>query len=213
MNTNTNENQGVSSPTAVELTGSEPKANKPILSFDGESDGLWGCIHAIGATVMHNGKLIDVFGQRLPKGELTNEWSINNYGIENLPVVTDEELLKNFAEFYFKHKEGSEIVTHMGYIVEARILKEMYERKLMGDFDGPYPLYDVAPMLHLLGEQPDSVDNFLGKDADPIVNGIVTEYGNGLSELIGSTHNPIYDSLVTSIVYEILMNTLGVASK
>ena len=52
--------------------------------------------------------------------------------------------LTDFAKFYLANKQDADVIVHMGFIVETKILRDMHERGLIGDWDAPYPLYDIS---------------------------------------------------------------------
>ena len=174
---------------------------RKILSFDAETDGLWGQAFTIGALVYdENGAEVARFTGRLDT-EATNVWVRENVipKITGIPVThTDyNAMLADFAKFYLANKEGADVVVHMGYIVEARILRDMHDRGLIGDWDGPYPLFDLSGNLQAAGSDPTSVDKF------------VTECGLSVGEFEGGTHNPLYDSAATAAVYRYLVGLIG----
>lgn len=165
-----------------------------IFSFDAETDGLWGQVFAIGAVVLdEQGKEIARFIGRLPDKVITSSWVRENIlpQLADVPVTHEsvEGLLSAFARFYLEHKADCEIVTHMGYIVEAWLLRQMYTMGVIGEWDGPYPLFDVSGNLQAAGDDPTSVDNYAAK------NGISVDGS------YGTTHNPLYDAVVTVLVY------------
>jgi hypothetical protein len=47
-------------------------------------------------------------------------------------------------------------VAHMGSPVESNFFQELWDYGLIGDFDGPYPLLDTAPLIAAAGYPPDS---------------------------------------------------------
>jgi hypothetical protein len=167
---------------------------KKIFSFDAETDGLWGQAFAIGALVYdENGAEITRFVGRLPDTEVTDSWVKENVlpKITDIPVTHGDygALLVSFAEFYKANKQDADIIVHMGYIIEARILRDLHDRGLIGDWDGPYPLYDVSGNLQAAGADPTSVDKF------------AAEHNLSVGEFEGGTHNPLYDSAVAAAVY------------
>lgn len=169
-----------------------------VFSFDAETDGLWGCAFAIGALVYdENGTEIARFVGRLPNTAVTNEWVKNNVipQLSSVPVTHEsyEELLADFASFYLAHKDGADCIAHMGYIVEAKVLRDMRDRGLIGDWDAPYPLLDVSGNLQQAGEDPTSVDSYVKK------------HELSVGEFEGGTHNPLYDSAVAAVVYRHLL--------
>lgn len=167
---------------------------KKIMSFDAETDGLWGQPFAIGALVYdESGTEVGRFVGRLSDTEVSDGWVRENV----LPTLASvrvthnsyDELLADFARFYLANKTNADVVVHMGYIVEARVLRDMHDRGLIGDWDAPYPLYDVSGNLQQAGEDPASVDSYVQK------------HGLSIVELEGGTHNPLYDSAVAAAVY------------
>jgi len=169
-----------------------------VFSFDAETNGLWGQAFAIGALVYdEHGIEVTRFVGRCPIEGEVDKWVRDNVlpEITDLPVTNADydELLADFAKFYLANKEGADIVAHMGFIVEVKILRDLHERKLIGDWDAPYPLYDVSGNLQAAGADPTSVDKF------------AVEHGLSVGEFEGGTHNPLYDSAVTAAVYRYLL--------
>lgn len=172
---------------------------KKVFSFDAETDGLWGQPFAVAAIVYENGAETASFIARLSEGIVRNEWVRDNV----LPTIagiaptheTYEAMLRDFAAFYLTHKQDADCICHMGYIVEAHLLREMHRLGFIGDWDAPYPLYDVSGNLQSSGEDPTSVDAYAQK------------YGLQVSDY-GTTHNPFYDCEIAARVY---MHLLSVA--
>jgi hypothetical protein len=166
--------------------------NKKIFSFDAETNGLWGQAFSIAAIVYDNtGVEIARFIGRCPIEGETNSWVAENV----LPKMMDipvshgsyDELLKDFADFYKSNKTDADVIVHMGVPVESTLLKDAHSRGYIGDWDGPYPLIDIAGNLQQAGENPTSVDEY------------VTKYGLEVRDF-GTTHNPLYDSEVAAVV-------------
>ncbi len=171
---------------------------KKILSFDAETNGLWGRAFAIGALVYdESGNEIARFVGRLPDSAVTDEWVRTNVlpTLSGLPVshVDYESLLSDFAEFYKTHKTDAEVIVHVGVPVESNLLRDMHSQGCIGDWDGPYPLMDVAGELAQAGEDPTSVDKYVGK------------WGLVVPDF-GATHNPLYDSAVAYEVHKHLVS-------
>lgn len=172
---------------------------RKVFSFDAETNGLWGEAWAIGALVYDEaGVEIARFEARLPESAVTDEWSQKNTlpQVQGIPVTHMDyaSMLADFADFYMANKEGADAVVHMGYIVEAKLLRDMHELGFIGDWDAPLPLFDVSGNLQAAGADPTSVDKF------------VTEHKLLVGEFEGGgTHNPLYDSAVAAAVYRYLI--------
>lgn len=171
---------------------------RKVFSFDAETNGLWGQAFAIGALVYdENGAEIARFVGRLPDTEVADEWVKANVlpQLAGLPVShTDyESLLADFAKFYLANKADADIIVHMGVPVESRLLIDMHSRGMIGDWDGPYPLHDVAGFLAQANEDPTSVDGYVQKHGLEVPD-------------FGTTHNPLYDSAVAASVYRHLLS-------
>ena len=113
-----------------------------------------------------------------------------------LPALADvapthqryEDMLRDFSEFYLANKQDADCICHMGYIVEAHLLREMHRLGFIGEWDAPYPLFDVSGNLQAAGEDATSVDAYAKK------HGLkVSDYG--------TTHNPLYDCEVAAKAY------------
>lgn len=171
---------------------------KTVFSFDAETNRLWGTAFAIGALVYdENGAEIARFVGRLPDPADANDWVQKNVipALVGVAVTHEnyEDLLRDFAKFYLAHKDGADIIAHMGYIVEAKVLRDMVEMGFIGEWDGPYPLYDVSGNLQAASEDPTSVDSFVKK------------HNLTVGEFEGGTHNPLYDAAVAAAVYRHLV--------
>lgn len=165
---------------------------KKVFSFDAETDGLWGNPFSIAAIVYENEQEVARFISRLPDSVVKDKWVKENVlpTLENIEVTHEsyEDMIKDFAAFYKSQKQDAECICHMGYIVEAHLLREMHRLGAIGDWDAPYPLFDVSGNLQSAGENPTSVDDYVKKH-------------NLKLEDYGSTHNPLYDCEVTARVY------------
>lgn len=51
-------------------------------------------------------------------------------------------------------------VAHMGSPVESNFFQQMFEAGFIGEFDGPYPPHDTAPLLYRAGYDPTSEQDF-----------------------------------------------------
>ena len=163
-----------------------------VFSFDAETNGLWGPVFAIGAVLRDGGTEISRFGGRCPIGGVPDPWVAEHV----VPVIAGlaeypcrDALLAAFAAYYLASKDGAEIIVHMGIPVEAGLLTEMHRLGLIGDREGPYPLIDVAGCLRQAGFDPTSVDAYAA--AHGITSGEAS-----------AAHDPVYDSVITALVFE-----------
>jgi hypothetical protein len=163
-----------------------------IFSFDAETNGLWGQAFSIGAIVYDNGVEIARFVGRCPVEGTIDKWVEENVFPQMTAIAVSHssynELLAEFAKFYLANKVKSAVIVHMGVPVESTVLKDMHSRGFIGDWDGPFPLIDIAGNLQQVDEDPTSVDKYVAK------------YGIEVRDF-GSSHNPLYDSEVAARVY------------
>jgi len=154
-----------------------------FFSFDAETNGLWGQAFSIAAVVYDDatGESTEFIG-RCPISEPVNPWVAENVlpEMESIPVNYDsyESMLKAFVEFYNAGKQDACVLVHMGLPVEARLFLDAHNMGILGDWDAPYPLVDIAA----IPEINTSVDSYN------------TKHGIELPTFTGGTHNPLYDS-------------------
>lgn len=173
---------------------------RKIFSLDAETNGLWGNAFAISAAVYEDGKLVNSFTAYLGPDGITDNWVKDNVlpklgGLDKTHGDYDG-MLTAFAEFYKANKDGADVIAHMGVPVESKLLIDMHQKGLIGDWDGPYPFLDVAGMLKAKGYDPTSVDSY-NKEFGLMDN--VPE-ADGLA-----THHPLYDSVAAARAYIHLM--------
>ena len=165
---------------------------KNILSFDAETNGLWGQAFSIGAILYSpEGKEINRFVGRCPIEEEVNPW-VNENVLPQMEAIKEnyssyEELLKGFMDWRKENKENAIELVHMGVPVESRLFTDAHNMGIIGDWDGPYPLIDAAT----IPEIGDSVDGYNER------NGIALDPAN----FEGGTHNPLYDSAAAAAAY------------
>lgn len=88
-----------------------------------------------------------------------------------------EELLGAFMRWRATVKGDAVEIVHMGVPVEARLFIDAHTMGIIGDWDGPYPLIDIAAFPEIW----DSVDRYNGTQGLP--------------------HNPLYDAIVAAVAY------------
>jgi hypothetical protein len=170
------------------------KIMKKIFSFDAETNGLWGRAFSLAAILYgEDGEEVARFVGRCPIQGDVNPWVRDNVLPQMVAVPEThssyEELCGDFAAFYLGNRVGADVVVHMGVTVESRVLSDLHALGFIGDFDGPYPLLDLAGVLAMAGEDPTSVDSYVRK------------HGLSIKEFVGGTHNPLYDSEVAARVW------------
>lgn len=171
---------------------------KRTLSWDCETNGLWGKAFSIGAVLYENGIETAAFYARCPIQGEVNPWVEENV----LPEMTEmdithdsyESMLAAFAEFYLMNKDDADVIFHMGLPVEARVVLDMHDLSFIGDWDGAYPWLDVSGHLQAKGFDPTSVDTYNRE------HGIEVPMPEA-----GGTHNPLYDSRAAALCYMDLM--------
>ena len=166
---------------------------KYYFTFDAETMGLWGEAFCIaGAILDDEGKVLDQFvGRCSIKGEI-DSWVKENVipQLTEIPVEYKDykDLLKAFSTFWLKWKDKvSTTITHMGMIVESKILRDMHEAGYIGDWEAPYITADCASFTQV-GDSVDTYAKTHGIKVNP-------------SEFSGGAHNPLYDALVAGLVY------------
>lgn len=165
-----------------------------IFSWDCETNGLWGKAFTIGAVVYEDGQEVKSFYARCPIEGTVDSWVEANVLPQMEEMVkthaTYGEMLKAFAEFFLENKADADVIFHMGVPVEARVIIDMHELGLIGDWDGAYPWLDIAGNLKQAGFDCTSVDSY---NAD---HGIEVPQPEP-----GGTHNPLYDSRAAALCY------------
>ena len=138
--------------------------------LDAEVNGLYGSFISISAlAVDENGEVQDSFNESAVC-ETENPWIKENV----LPFVvepkfeTSNELLKAFFEWYLQLKTENPTFkgacfAHIGCPVEANIFVKGRENNYFGDWEGAFPLHDIASILLVKGENPLSVDAYIEK--------------------------------------------------
>ncbi|MBI2473902.1 hypothetical protein HYV70_05120 [Candidatus Uhrbacteria bacterium] len=179
----------------TQLNYRQPSKPQKVFSFDAETNGLWGQPFAIGA-IIYNEEGVETarFVGRCPIVGEVDRWVEENV----LPQIIDisesyenyEALLVDFAQFYLTHqKDDVDVLVHMGYVIEARIFRDMHDRGLIGDWQAPYPLHDVSGNLQAAGEDPTSVGKYLAKKR------------LNAGSFAGGFHNPLYDCAAAAVAY------------
>lgn len=137
-------------------------SNKLYLVFDIESVGLHGEGFAVGWVVIDNYAVLHEasYFACLPEhayGTDTNRKWVK----ENIPYLepthsTPMEVRDAFWAVWLKRKAlGAVLVTDCGWPVESRFLADCVDSDRTGrEWEGPYPLYDLASILLARGKDP-----------------------------------------------------------
>ena len=125
-----------------------------MIFIDCESAGLRGEIFAC-AMVNETGEVIFDGFYRHPVLK-TNIWLRENVepNLTGAEYPGKGEFLRAAAKAWGENKGPA--VAHMGSPVEANFFQELFNEGLIGEFDGPYPLHDTAPLLLKAGHDPTS---------------------------------------------------------
>jgi hypothetical protein len=172
--------------------------NMKIFSFDGETNGLYGQAFIIAAVVgADDGSEIANFLGRCPIKGPVNPWVEENVlpAVADIPVTCASyaDLLESFYPFYMTHKKDADVIAAIPYPVETTILRDMITAVPSRDFDGPYPLIDIASVLKAKGHNPLSEEDYIR------ANGLIVPFN-------GRAHHPLYDSWAGLIAYRHVMS-------
>lgn len=162
--------------------------SKNIFSFDVESDGLYGEGFAVGAVVLNDkGEQIDSFSGMAEVKKVENQWVKDNVipNLEGIPeYLSRKEMRDAFWDFWMKYKKDSICIADIGAPVESAFMKQCVMDYIENrEFNGPYPLHEVATTLEAAGIDPDiKREEFIGEDED-------------------KKHNPCHDAKVSAKCY------------
>ena len=171
-----------------------------IFSVDAETDGLYGQAFAISAVVCFGTrtqfKIKDKFVGYVGPDNVKDEWVKKNVlpELSTMKITHDnyEDMLKDFSVFYRKYRD-CDIVSDVPVPVESKIFRDMRDQKLIGEYEGPFPLFDVSSMLKAIKSKTLSVDEYVKK------NKLRTHFPLSFSNL--STHNPLFDCFSAAVAY------------
>ena len=138
------------------------------LFLDCESAGLRGEIFA-SALLGNDGEILFDGFFRHPN-LISNPWLRDNVE-PNLTGQEYPDLLSFQTAFAAAYEAAREthgqgeykslaVVAHCGAPVEANFFQQLFEAGLIGEFAGPYPLLDTAPLLASAGYDPASEQNY-----------------------------------------------------
>jgi hypothetical protein len=136
--------------------------NNTYMMIDVESVGLHGEGFAVGWVVIRNGEPPLEYGMlacdpSLCKGnEEGREWIANNVPNLEINCSNPDELRWKFWKKWEEFKEkGAVMVADCAWPVEARFLLDcVNDDPVNREWNGPYPLHDLASMIFMLGGDP-----------------------------------------------------------
>ena len=154
-----------------------------IVSIDAECNGLAGRAFCVAASWSNRETELDLVVYRCPINGTPDPWVVDNVlpALVDVPQTHDtyEEMLDDLrAVIDTWGGKQTPMLGHVIWPVEARLLLDMYPAERI--WRGPYPLLDVASILHARGYEPTSVDSYLTTHGIPVPS--------------GSPHHPLYDA-------------------
>lgn len=160
-----------------------------IVSLDCESNGLHGQIFAAAAIIYQNGAEVADWYARCPIDGPVDPWVAENVlpAMEGIPVSSPNygHLLDDWRKLVDGLRPASPLyLAHIPWPVETRFLWDAHGAT---PFTGPYPLLDLASMLHARGYDATSEDAYLT--------------ARGLSRPAGKAHDPRNDARSAALAY------------
>ena len=135
---------------------------KKPLFLDCESAGLRGQVFSAALMDSDGNVLFDGYFEH--PALKTNQWLVDNVApnLTGLKYKDDVAFKMAFGIAYNKYFDyaGGPVVAHMAAPVEANFFQELFEYGFIGEFSGPYPMLDTAPLLLAAGYDPTSEQNF-----------------------------------------------------
>ena len=166
-----------------------------MCAIDVESNGLHGQPFAVGAVILDGDLLVSTYVDRCPIDAPVDPWVQANVlaAVQDMPETSPDykTMLGNLRHWRETTVADVPLIAHVGWPVEARLFADAYGHDPELAFSGPYPLHELASMLLLTGEQPDSADAYLAK--------------YGITKPPGREHNPVYDAFCTALVAQHLL--------
>ncbi len=168
-----------------------------ILFLDCESAGLRGEIFA--AALVDSEKTVIFDGFYRHADLATNTWLRENVepNLTGTEYPTRAEFMAAFAAAYEgcrpKYGVGEynalQVCAHCGTPVEANFFQQLFTEGYIGEFGGPFPLLDTAPLLMSHGYNPTSEESFANAVNMTMPEGYVP-------------HSALSDALLTAEVWQ-----------
>lgn len=166
---------------------------KGIISIDAESNGLYGKAFIISAVIIEfqsPWEIKDSFIGRCDiEGkidEFVKKEVIPSCDTININYNSYKDMLVGFADFYNKYRDDYYVVTHIPYPVETNVFRDCMISGIIGEFEGPFPIYCPSSLLLSKGLDPTSVDKY---------------YKENISDDEFAIHNPYNDAIIAGRVW------------
>lgn len=133
-----------------------------MIFIDCESAGLRGQIFAAAMINPDGSTLFNGFYRHIDLQ--SNSWLRENVepNLSGVEYPDRETFLAATNEAWSEARSNKifSAVAHMGSPVESNFFQQLYEVGQMGEFNGPYPLHDTAPLIYQAGYDPTSEQDF-----------------------------------------------------
>lgn len=167
------------------------------MAIDCERNGLRGQFLSIAAVSMDEDEIISEICWAVDPANIGN---INPWVKENVlphhPVVTNSttlSMLMDFANWWLnmQHQFEVTLIGHMIAPVETDLFSELFNLKLIGEFEGPYRFFDINILLDIVTHRHDSLNDYVKSKG-----------------LHFNAHNPLEDAKATLFGYKYLKKDL-----
>lgn len=175
----------------------DPRKVGHVLSLDGETDGFYGAVWAIGAVVLDKITGVEVarFAGQVDPSDVKSDW-VQEHVVPyvDLPLYADRRSLRDaFWAFWLEWREDANVVADCGDKVEAGLFRACVEDDLASrERLAPWPIYDLAVLLLMHGYNPQEYT--VGEPASRIM--LAGLEGQGLN-----LHNPVDDAMASGLCW------------
>jgi len=168
---------------------------KNILFIDAESASLREEIFAV-ALIGFNGEVLFNGYYNHKEMQDPTSWVAQNVKLTGTEFATREEFLNAFLaafeaareKYGFGDYKSLAVCGHMPVPVEANLFQQLYEEAGMGEFSGPYHMFNTDTLLLVAGEKPDSEQAYAEKHGLELPEGYVP-------------HSALSDAQLTRLVW------------
>jgi hypothetical protein len=163
-----------------------------IVAFDVETNGLFGQPFAVGGVVLdERGDTFSIFRSRCPIVGNVDQWVGANVipKLEmHVSATSLSEMQDAFWEWWLEYRNDADgrIVVDVGYPVETGFLRACQEADPSREWEGPYPLIDLAGVL-------------LASGIDPQIQRVQLMERLDLQGRSFNQHNPVDDAMIAAL--------------